>query len=273
MEETLGFALRQTKEMKAEVNEKEEMKKMKRNKIGTMFMVSVLALAGIGISYAGFTDEIFVYGTVNTATVDLDVVGYSCTFVWKIWDFGPDFYYDPYPGLTVDVQNEIAIYHGPCVDNATIEAGFVGCQIELQSFAKAMPGDNDEEVKMEFDNLFPCIDFIADFIIHYNGSIPVRVNLAEWLSYDGWLAELDAAGGVEVVAYRWDMEEDDFLFDDAGNKILVDIGYQLHYCNYVIVCLIIHLPQDNYWQGLTGSFEANIGVIQWNDDCDIVFIS
>ena len=50
---------------------------MRRNKIGSMFLVSVLALAGIGISYAGFSDSISVYGTVDTATVNLDIVAYS----------------------------------------------------------------------------------------------------------------------------------------------------------------------------------------------------
>jgi hypothetical protein len=48
---------------------------------------------------------------------------------------------------------------------------------------------------------------------------------------------------------------------------LVDVGYQLHNCNYVYVKLVIHLPQDNYWQGLHGAFGGKIGVIQWNDAC------
>ena len=50
---------------------------MNSSKIGTIFFVSVLALAGIGISFAGLTDIIHVYGSVSTATVDLDVHNYS----------------------------------------------------------------------------------------------------------------------------------------------------------------------------------------------------
>ena len=60
------------------------MKNTKKGKIGTIFLVSILALAGVGISYAGFTDYIFVYGTVDTATVDIELTDwYSGTFVWN----------------------------------------------------------------------------------------------------------------------------------------------------------------------------------------------
>ena len=86
---------------------------MKRNKLGSIFLVSILALAGVGISYAGFTDEIFIYGTVNTATVDIVVVPwFSGTWVWKIWGFEigpsePDFLF-----TYASLENEILIYSG-----------------------------------------------------------------------------------------------------------------------------------------------------------------
>jgi hypothetical protein len=48
----------------------------------------------------------------------------------------------------------------------------------------------------------------------------------------------------------------------------VDVGYQLHYCNYVYIKLVIHLPQDNMYQGLSGIFTGKVGVIQWNDQCE-----
>ena len=56
----------------------------------------------------------------------------------------------------------------------------------------------------------------------------------------------------------------------------VDVGTQLHYCDYVYVRLIIHLPQDNALQGLSGAFTGTIGVIQWNeypvDDCGPILV-
>lgn len=58
---------------------------MRKDKIGTIFLVTVLALAGVGISYAGFTDSITVYGTADTATVVLDIEAYSGTDVYKVY--------------------------------------------------------------------------------------------------------------------------------------------------------------------------------------------
>ena len=56
---------------------------MKRDKIEALFLVSVLALSGIGIAYAGWTDTIFVSGTVQTGYVGYEVTEYTGTWVWK----------------------------------------------------------------------------------------------------------------------------------------------------------------------------------------------
>ena len=112
---------------------------MKQNKIGTIFIVTALALAGIGVSYAGLTDVIIVSGTVDTATVDLIVDWYSGTIVWKIWDCPEN--YDPgYTGLVVDCSHEIAVYTGDDPDDhiLIIEAIFDVDLVshELVSWAK-----------------------------------------------------------------------------------------------------------------------------------------
>ena len=58
---------------------------MRKNKIGTIFIVLIFALTGIGITYSGFTDNIQIHGIVDTATVELEIVDYSGTDVWKVW--------------------------------------------------------------------------------------------------------------------------------------------------------------------------------------------
>lgn len=255
---------------------------MKNEKIGTIFIVSTLALAGIGISYAGFSDSIFVYGTVDTGTVDLKLEGFSCTYVWKIYDFIENWQIPLYlsgPGqdLYISQEEEIVIYHGPCIDPSQIEGLFVGdseCTIELISWAEAEEGTEDDTVIMDYHNLFPCIDFTADFIVHYIGSIPAKINTATIFSGNPWLQDLWAmyqqtgTYGAWVEAYRWDPDTLDFMYDDAGNRIPVDVGYQLHDCYYVWVGLTIHLPQMNEYQGLSGTFVGMVEVIQWNDQCD-----
>ena len=49
---------------------------MAKNKISTIFIITSFALASIGISYAGFTDEINIFGTVSTGSVDLEILDY-----------------------------------------------------------------------------------------------------------------------------------------------------------------------------------------------------
>jgi hypothetical protein len=162
--------------------------RMKRNKVGSIFLVSLLALAGVGISYAGFTDSIAIFGTVNTATVELDIVGwYSGTWVYKIWGFTepitPDFDYD-----YLNFEEEILIIRGwthMVVEEAAVIAWAEGQQAhaELVACSFAGPGgahvfegeDVESDIDFTFNNLFPCIDFSADFVVHYIGSIPAKV--------------------------------------------------------------------------------------------------
>jgi hypothetical protein len=136
---------------------------------------------------------------------------------------------------------------------------------------------------MIYDNLFPCIDFCADFIFHYTGSIPGKIDIAEIFTPDPWLEGLwamyqnepDAGYGAWVEAYRaipiHNIPGDpatpivSWIIDDSDP---VDVGYQLHYCDYVYVILCIHLPQNNMYQGLSGKFYGKISVIQWNDQCE-----
>ena len=244
---------------------------MRKNKIGAVFLVSALALAGIGITYAGFTDTISVYGTVNTATVELDIEAYSGTDVYKV--YGPD----------IATNDEIRIFRGYSFERpdptnpAAIIAYFnlpASTNIELVSSAWShdYEGPGDFDFAMTFDNLFPCIDFTADFIIHYEGSIPAKVNIAQWVMYTDWLEELYLAGGVSIKAFICTVPNPGQPIGPNNYPIkteqVVNLGTQLHYCDYVIVELTLHLPQNNYWQGKTGEFIGKVGVIQWNDMCD-----
>jgi len=280
---------------------------MKHNKTGTIFMVSILALAGIGISYAGFSDSISIYGTVDTATVEIDWIGwYSGTWVYKIYDFESPPGTPPGTPVVYELTDEILIYRGftqlqplPAAVEAWALAN--GGIAELVSYSEAkvgttpLPsGPGTYDIDMVYDNLFPCIDFTADFIFHYEGTIPAVIDTAQIYPLDedpypgpgdgGFLTYLWAfhkipgneAYGAWVEAYRaypiytnpsdptspiigWTIHPDE----------PVDVGYQLHACNYVYVKLTIHLPQDNNLQGLSGTFGGKIGVIQWNDACGI----
>ena len=242
---------------------------MKKNKIGSMFLILALALAGIGISYAGFTDTIYVYGTVDTATVELDLEAFSGTDVYKV--YGPN----------INPNDEVCVFRGfeyerPDPTNPAAVINYFDLPadtiVELVASAWSHDYDGDADFKMTFDNLFPCIDFTADFVVHYEGSIPAKVNVADWVMYTDWLAELYAAGGVTIEAYRCNVETSDQPIGINNQVTITDeevtLGTQLHYCDYVVVKLTLHLPQSNYWQGKTGEFAGKVGVIQWNDMCE-----
>lgn len=228
---------------------------MDKNKIGTIFMISALALAGIGISYAGFTDTIYVFGTVSTGTVDVEIDSYSGTWAWKVYD----------------APNELVVTHDPTY-SIPIEDGF------LVSYAKGRPITTDDpegyDAVVEFDNIFPCVDFTADILFHYKGSIPAKINLLEWdwegdevTKPDGtiipdfitWLID---EGHMTSGLYRCDADGN--LLDPLGE---IKIGYQLHESYYFKLIVTIHLPQENWLQGLQGEGYLNIGMLQWTDQC------
>lgn len=246
---------------------------MKSNKIGTAFIVTVLALAGIGISYAGLTDTITVYGTVTTGTVDLEIVEslYSGTWVWKVYPHGIDITNDPTTTYTEDEGELVAyakgrnpVYTGPDQDPYKEDG-------------------SEYDAVLEFHNLFPCIDFTADIVFHYDGSIPCKVTEIDW----DWIGDkIDIGdgkdGGTDFIQYLRDlwftsggeygMTGGFYRCDENGNILVplqeVVVGTQLHKCNYFKLEVTIHLPQNNIFQGLEGSGYVNIEVMQWNDECN-----
>lgn len=254
MGEKLGFALRLAKENKAEVNERRKMKM----KIGAIFLVSVMALAAIGGGYAAWFDTITVEGTVNTGSVGWDVVDYSGTWVWK--------------NMAND-QCEIT-HEGEIVQDT--------CILVASAYAKQTVDDAgaevDDSVTVVFDNLFPCIDFEADFTVHYTGSVPGKINSITfrdlWPDTDDELL-IDKFTTLEVEIGILDEATQEYVWTPLPVEDLD--GYQLHYCNKIHVVMTIHLPQyydldgdgveepTDYLMNLDGSFDLDVEVVQWNE--------
>jgi len=242
---------------------------MKR--IGLVTLAMVLALGSLGIAYAAWTDEITIQGTVETGTVDLDVVDVSGTYIYKYlgdtpWD---EFNEDPaiLPDALVRWQGWMGDdpYAGMPTIFLPVASAWAGCPL-------ATPDEpNGDFVMVKFNNLFPCQDFTADFMLHYNGSIPVKL-YAECLSYEASeaLAAAIASGAVSVTfaanEATW-VPDDDAYPDGPGHWVIgdaVDIGHQMHFCEFLRVAMTIHLPQDNSLMNQSGSFKAKIWAVQWN---------
>lgn len=237
-----------------------------KNKIGAMFLVSVLALAGIGISYAGFTDVIHIYGTVDTATVSWEVIDYSGTDVWKVWN--DDGSVDPW-------GSEVYRWEGYDQDQPTeadvlSTTGMQFAEPVASAWAKPDP-DQEYDVLMDWVNIFPCQDFAVDIVIHYTGSIPAKINSADIWTVDynpdiegdqsAWLETLwNTPGAVMAEAYMFNIDTYEPI-----DELPVDVGTQIHTDDYIYVRLVIHLPQDNMLQDLYGEFGAYVDIVQWNE--------
>jgi hypothetical protein len=254
---------------------------MNKNKIGTVFLISILALAGLGVSFGGLTDTIYVNGTFLTGTVDLVVEDYSGTWVFKI--IGIPVGTDPL-GVPVvyDPALEILIYQGYAsnIDDYPGEAAVIAwaaavnppkSSAELISWSQGRPwqmGDpykdpdtqTPYDVVVEFHNIFPCINFHADLNLHYIGTIPAKVTSTvltfageQTLLPDGttgdWLQYLAGTGDFYV---------------HLGNSEIP----QLHYCMNVPFYVNLHIPQDNLFQHLSGTLYLTLNLIQWNEACD-----
>jgi hypothetical protein len=239
---------------------------LEKNKVFTIFGIILLFLAGIGITYAGFVDVIRVYGTVSTASVDIKVEEYSCTYLWKIWDWQSTLE-NPYaPELKIYEDREIAIYRGECLDNFKIAEindwlesnGKILNQEPIVSYAKSSYGD-ENLINVEYNNIFPEIDFIADFIIHYTGSIPGKI---QWPEME-WEYGCQLSNNLEIKAFAYSKINGEFSKNDEILK--QEFPLQLHFCDYIGWEININLSQDNTLQGKNAKFSLTLSVVQWNE--------
>jgi hypothetical protein len=218
-------------------------------KIGLLCLALVLALGALGVGYAHWTDTIYIEGTVNTGSVDINVEYYSGTDIYK------------------DLTSEgiVTVYWVKDADgNVVWSSGTPPVNGLLVAWAAAAPGPADDTVVITYNNTFPCQTLVADFIVHYTGSIPAMVD-AEFTSADQWLIDLWDSGDAGAYGALVDMDPAkgfEYL------ETIEELPIQMHYCDYAKVWLWLHLPQDDSLMNRTGNFTATITATQWNL-CDV----
>jgi hypothetical protein len=244
---------------------------MKTAKLGAIFLISVLTLAGIGAGYAAWTDTIFIKGTVKTGSVGWKFVEYSGTWVYKVPDGVPGADDPALNGIEIAVRHYTypAGWKGPLMVNGWIPV----------AHAKAYEGIDDHHAIVEFENLFPCIDFIADVVIEYTGSVPGKINDVGFEippDTNFWPEDSDDL-------YPTDPEEyiDYFttltceIYDAADNLIyqgVPELGLQLHQGYKIHLVMLIHIEQEwddgtqtDELMGLSGDFGVFAEIVQWNE--------
>jgi hypothetical protein len=237
-------------------------------KMGLLFMVLVIALAGIGVGFAAWTKTILIEGTVETGSVDLDFGNYSGTWVWKLDDDSAADWSGKVADLPQNTPGNLHPDHPEPVGSAV--AGPGGGQ------------QGDPDIVITFDKLFPCYWFKADFEFHYGGTVPAMLHYDyAWDDDNGWLGYLlthvDDTGDPED---QYGAKIEFSKMDDTGNWVPQQCGVpiQMHYCDRFLVEVSIKLPQEddtlpgspdfNDFMNQSAVFEAYIGAIQWNKDGD-----
>jgi len=130
---------------------------MKNIKISTIFIGSVFLLSGVGISYAAWFDTLEIQGVVNTGNVSWEIVDHHGTWIYK------------------NLMTE------ECIES---ESPIESTEMLLIAYAKPVNGEDEFDVKIVFDNLFPNIWFRAGVIIKYTGSIPGKINKIDLIKND-----------------------------------------------------------------------------------------
>lgn len=229
-------------------------------KIGLLCLALVLALGTLGVGYAAWTDSVTITGTVNTGTVDLVVVDHSNTTVWKSLDYTDDIYVqktwdnpgsdrtnDPAPTNPIDAFPNPPYPPGP--------AG-----VDPVATADASAGASADAIVIDIDNAFPCTALTADFLLHYNGTIPVKVQVSNLGFVDDVNTPDDDIASYVTINY-W---ESNIAGDKVSPSQLPPLGYQFHQCEYILVEITVHLDQTDTLQGQSGTINGEIKVIQWN---------
>jgi predicted ribosomally synthesized peptide with SipW-like signal peptide len=227
-------------------------------KIGLISLALVMALGALGVTFAGWTDTVTVNGTVNTGDVVLEVVKYSGTYVWKTDDCYPN-------EILVESgwMDEIGDPSGnACIIDAFPNDGDVPPDLDPVATAKAEQGQTAKDVVMTFDNLFPLVPVSADFLLHYAGSIPVKVDLLT-VAVTG---EIDDTNSTIDIEY-FEANADGSLVTSRPMELAL---LQLHYCDYIVVKITITLDQVQDNQNKSGTITGEIGVKQWNEVPDPV---
>ncbi len=212
----------------------EPRKKMDKKKIGIVVIVSILALSVINVSYAGLTENIR-----TPVPVTLIIEDYSGTDVWKV--YGPN-----------APLNEIVIWHGFISDPSrptkeSLETLYPECTALLISSSWAKKGTT-YDVDIDINNIFPCIEFISDIIIHYTGSNTICIALSEmqWLGFD-------FNQYTTIEAYSYTLENGLWIKGE-----ILEFPVEMNYCEYVGIEVNINLESNNDLQSLLGDFSFDI---------------
>jgi len=206
--------------------------KKEMNKITLAFTACIIVTSWIGISYASWTDSVYIQGTVDTGTVEWEFSGVPTQA-----DPGLDWncFWDLSGGKCVQMDKDVA--------STTVE-------YEVS--------DHPHVMTVTIDNAYPYYYNHFSFKVHYYGTIPARI----------WKVNFIVDGEIKETIY----ESDKYVYLDLNGDGEDDIeiwwgdgfGKQLHDCDSHDVSFEILILQPAP-QGETLSFQIELVCVQWNE--------
>ena len=275
---------------------------MNTAKIGVVFLVSILALAGVGMSYAGYIDIITITGTATTGSVDMDLEEAYGTWYWKDTCVGEG-HGDGHTRIVhkTELTGYMDDMYQADDEGKDLEAIGLGyyndpdCYLDY-SYATAFADETDDDlIHVEFKNIYPVegtdVDYRLVMRLHYTGKTPARINPNgpsgglnfDWGNVD--LVDLDGDGNGDEPWLQWlldqgkidssffyDENPDDGPFNPGIDDNEIGICDQLHFCDRIWLVLEGEIPQNDAFQNLEGDMTLTIDLLQFDEiddaDCD-----
>jgi hypothetical protein len=198
---------------------------------------------------------------VNTGSVDIVIKEVSSTFVYKVENEQPAEPGDPVDEMVIVHQRKNMRGGGGLTWSVVNVPAIPADGILIASAVATSPGD--DEITITIDNAFPLPDgeLRADFLLHYDGTIPVKVQVSDLGFTDDDGDAHSIADDVVISYYEWDEDN-----QAQGDPIPAwEAGEQLHQCRYILVVVSCDLSeQDDLDMGQSGVIDGKIEVIQWN---------
>lgn len=238
-------------------------------RIGVLALALVIAIGALGVSYTAWTEDLYINSAVQLGNLDIDVVGVSSTFVYKVPNSPPE-------PPTYLPETVVHYPYGDSDPDAPPGGTLIASAIteNTSQWKDPITGevvDTDSAI-MTFSGIFPGIDFWADVELMYLGSIPARISFAEisptsdatmnalWqrgkttkddpTRYGAWIDGEIKPSGSAIWSYVGD-----------------PLGQQLHQFDMMHIALHIRLPEpeETQFQNLNNiNFTGKIQVIQYN---------
>jgi hypothetical protein len=198
---------------------------MKQAKIGAIFLMSLIALAGVGSGYAWWTEDLVIDGEVELGTF-----GWYLT-LWSDYTIGDD--------------KLIVVHYAWREDNVPD------------------PNQYYDTIKFYARNMYPCVTYVLDWDMHFWGTVPGHIDDIVVITTIDGSPVVGLPDYLDLYVYHWSSNLLDYNGNSLPPPVDAD-GYmsfgafiqwllasQWHENGYIDVDFNFHFVEEgmDYWDG------------------------